>query len=194
MINKRERIFRYFSINIDKRATIRQISLDTKIPYMTLNRTIKKLEKQNLIVTERIGKSLICSLNKYNPITKHYLILASEYFKNDFIEKKPLIKRIVEIIEEKKPKEFSAILFGAYEAGHIELAFISKSKKTINDVKDKLRIIEKAIRVKYVAFTKEKFKELLTAKEENTAKEILKNHVILYNPEIFWNIIYEVIE
>lgn len=91
-MNNTIRVFRYFSLNLDKKATIRQLSLKTKIPYMTLNRIIKRLEKQNLILTERIGNSVLCSLNKANPITKHYLIIASEYLKIHLIEKNQSIR------------------------------------------------------------------------------------------------------
>ena len=42
-------------------------------------------------------------------------------------------------------------------------------------------------------FTEKQFKEMLKIKEENVGKQILKNHVILHNPELFWNIIYGVL-
>ncbi len=198
MMNPLEKLFRYFALNIDKAKTIRQISLETKIPYMTLNRVIKKLEKQNLIITKKIGKSVVCSLNKDNLITKQHLILASESFKNQFIEKKPLIKKIYQIIGENKPKELSGILFGSYAAGKeqkhsdIDLAFITNSKETIKKIKDEFKAIEQIhdIEINIMVFTKKQFKEMLKAKEENVGKQILGNHIILYNPEIFFGGVY----
>jgi len=202
MMNAIEKLFRYFALNINKVRTIRQISLKTKIPYMTLNRIIKKLEKQNLIITKKVGKSVVCSLNKDNRITKQHLILASESFKDHFIEKRLLIKKINQIIKENKSKEISAILFGSYAAGKeqkhsdIDIAFISESKEIIKKILDEFRTIEQIhdIEVNTMIFTKKQFKDMLKSKEENVGKQILKNHVILYNPEFFWNIIYEVFE
>ena len=202
MMNVIEKLFRHFALDINKSSTIRQISLETKIPYMTLNRTIKKLEKQNLIITKKVGKSVVCSLNKDNKITKQHLILASESFKNDFIEKKILIKKINQIIKENKSKEFSAILFGSYAGGKeqkhsdIDIAFISESKEIIKKILNEFRTIEQIhdIEVNTMIFTKKQFSEMLKAHEENVGKQILNNHVILHNPELFWNIIYEEFE
>ena len=53
MMNNTQKLLRYFGLNISRKDTIRQISLETKIPYMTLNRIIKKLEKDKIIITEK---------------------------------------------------------------------------------------------------------------------------------------------
>lgn len=193
-------LFRHLGLNIGKDKTIRQISLETKIPYMTLNRIIKKLEKQNLINTKKQGKAIICSLNKNNDITKHHIILASESFKNHFLEKKPLIKKIYEIIKNTS-KELSIVLFGSYakekEQKHsdIDIAFISNSKKLIKKIESEFRTIEQIhdTEINSMIFTEKQFKEMLRAKEENVGKQILKNRVILHNPELFWNLVYEAI-
>lgn len=189
------KVFRYFGLRIDKRETIRQISLDTKIPYMTLNRIIKKIEKQNLIITERIGKSFVCSINKNNLITKHYLIIASEYFKNEFIEKNPLIKKICEIIEGRKTKKLSVILLDHSQQKGMEIVFVYESEEMVKGIKQELKEIEKIgnFTIKYVGFTKEGFKEVIK-KKDVIALRIFKEHIVLHNPEIFWNSIYEVLE
>jgi len=201
-MNNIERAFKYFGVNINKSKTIRQISLETKIPYMTLNRIIKKLKKQDLIITKKVGKSIVCSLNKDNDITKQHLIIASESLKNYFLERKPLIKKIHKIIEENKSKEFSAMLFGSYaeerEQKHsdVDLAFIYQSKRTIKNIQYELKTIEKIydIEINLMIFSEKQFKEMLKAKEENVGKQILKNHIIMYNSVFFWNLVYEVVK
>lgn len=184
-------VFRYLGLRMEKRETIRQISIAAKIPYMTLNRVMKKLEKQNLIKTERIGKSLVCSLNKDNPITKHYLIIASENFKNELTEKDLTIKRICDIIEEKKTKNFSAILLGLQKK-EMEILLIYKSEETIKEIEQELKKT-KLNDVILTKFSEEQFKEIIR-KKAPIAKRILEDHIILHNPEIFWNIIYEALE
>lgn len=199
MVNKlenKDKLFNYFGLNINESRTMRQISLDIKIPHTTLSRLIKKLEKGKLITTKKVGKSIVCSLNKNNNITKQHLVLASEYYKNHFLGKKPLTRKIYEIL--KDSNSYSAILFGSYAAGKeqkhsdIDLAFISNSRQKIKNLEYELKVIEQIhdIEMNIMTFTERQFKDMLKAKEENVGKQILKNHVILHNPELFWNIVY----
>ena len=200
MINNIEKIFRYFALNLNKNLTIRQLSTETKIPYMTLNRIVKKLEKRDLITTKNVGNSIVCSLNKSNIITKQHIILASESFSSYLLEKKPLIKKIQKIIEEKKPSETSTVLFGSYALGKeqkysdIDLVFVSNFKRKIKKILNEFKTIERIhdIEINFMIFTEMQFKEMLKSKEENVGKQILNNHIVLYNPELFWNLVYEV--
>jgi predicted nucleotidyltransferase len=199
MMNK-EKLFRYFGANLEESRTIRQISIDLGIPYMTLNRLMKDMEKRGLVTTKKVGKSIACSLNKGNEITKQHMIIASESAKSDLAGKKPIIRRICEAIEERKSGEFSAVLFGSYAAGNeqkhsdIDIAFISNKKSAIKNIENELKSIEQihGIEINTMIFTEKQFIGMLAAKEENVGKQILKNHVILHNSEMFWNIIYGV--
>lgn len=208
MVNKMEvkmevidKLFNYFGLNINKSESIRQISLEIRVPYMTLSRVIKKLEKQKLILTKSVGKSIICSLNKNNNLTKQYLTIASESYKDYCLGKKPLIRKIYEIIKEDVSKRLSVILFGSYAKGKeqkhsdIDLAFISDSKQKIKKIQKEFRAIEQIydIEINLMVFTEKQFSSMLRAKEENVGKQILKNHIILSNPELFWNIVYGVL-
>ena len=199
MVNKmenRDKLFSYFGLNINESRTIRQISLDIKVPHATLSRLIKKLKKENLISTKNVGKSIVCSLNKNNSITKQYLVLASESYKNYFLGKKPLTRKINDIL--KDSNSYSAILFGSYAASKeqkhsdIDLAFISNSKQKMKNLQYELKAIEQIydVEINTMIFTENQFKDMLKAKQENVGKQILKNHVILHNPELFWNIVY----
>jgi len=42
--------------------TIRQLSLTSRIPYMTLNRTVKRLVTQGLLASKKVGRSLLCHI------------------------------------------------------------------------------------------------------------------------------------
>jgi len=42
--------------------TIRQLSLIPKIPYMTLNRTVKILVTHGLLASKKVGRSLLCHI------------------------------------------------------------------------------------------------------------------------------------
>lgn len=194
-MDDKDRLFVYFGMNLEKSSTIRQISLGIHVPYMTLNRMIKELERAELVLTKNVGHSIACSLNKSNSTTKQHLILASEAYKRHFLETKPLLRKIQGIIAENAPKEFSAVLFGSYATGKeqknsdIDLAFISNLNA--RSIQDGFKTIEQIYdtEIQVMLFTEEQFSGMLNAKEENVGKQILKNHVILHNPELFWNIV-----
>jgi len=195
-MNSEKKIIQYFGKNLKKEKTIRQISLETKIPYMTANRKIKELAKNNIITLKKQGKATICTLNTDNPLTKQHLILAEEEYKNELIRKKPLLKKICQIFPE---NNYSAVLFGSYAKGteqkhsDIDIAFINQNLKKIQN---ELQTIEQIhdIEINTMHFTKKQFQNMLKTKEENIGKQILQNHIILYNPELFWNITYETIK
>ena len=140
-MNSEEMLFRHFGLNMDEGKTMRQISIDTGIAYMTLNRIIKELGKKGLVNTKKQGKAIICALNKNNPLTKQHIILASDAFKNELIEKKPLLKEISRIIQAITAQNTSAILFGSYakstEQKHsdIDIAIISNTKETAKKIR-----------------------------------------------------------
>ena len=54
---------------------IRGLARKLEINVSLLHRTLKKLEKEGLILSERKGKKVIYKLNKANPETKQYLRL-----------------------------------------------------------------------------------------------------------------------
>ena len=182
MMNNLSPLFRYLGLKIGKRETIRQISLAIGIPYMTLNRVMKRLEKENLIITERIGQSVTCSLNIHNPVTKHYLIIASEDSKNQSVKKDSVIKNIAEIISEKK--NFSAVLFGENQ-----LLLIHEKEESSAEIEEKLSSQNLVLK----SFTPSELIESLKSKD-SFAVSLLESHTILNNPEKFWNIIYGVLE
>jgi len=196
MVNTENRLFSYFGTRIAEEKTIRQISIEASIPYMTLSRIVKKMEKMNMLKTRKAGKSILCKLNISNQLTKQYLIIASESSKNQIIEKKPIIRKIAESITD--AKDISAVLFGSYAEGKeqrhsdIDLAFITDKKSDAKNIQDCLKAIEQIheIEINTLTFTKRQFKDMLTAKEENVGKQILNKHIILCNPELFWNIVY----
>jgi predicted nucleotidyltransferase len=197
MVNTKEIIIRHLGLAYDKEHTIRQISLDSEIPYMTLSRAVKELEREELIITKKAGNSIFCTLNRKNSLTKYHLILASESFKNSFLRKKPLFRKIAALLNESLAKNDIALLFGSYASGKeqahsdIDIAFISEDDA--KKAKNKLREIEQihGVEISEMVFSKKQFAQMLKSAEENAGKQIFKNHIVLNNPELFWNLVYE---
>jgi predicted nucleotidyltransferase len=125
-------------------------------------------------------------LNKDNPIIKSYLSISSDDEKNNFLKKNPIINNIYSELETKD----IIILFGSQAKGtqrensDIDLLIINKKgNKSISFSKYET-LFKKKINPIFVTY--EEFKQMLNEKSENVGKQALKNHIILNNPENFW--------
>lgn len=178
------KIINYLGKNLGKSFTMNELSKLTKIPYATFYRTVQEIK--DLIRIQTIGKSKVISLNTENPAIKSYLIISSDEEKKDFLKKQPVINKIVSELQIKE----MMILFGSYAQGNekessdIDILIINKNgEKTISFSKYEL-LFKK--RINPIFITKSEFTQMLQEKEENIGKQALKKHIILQNPEIFW--------
>ena len=107
MVNTK--LFNFLGMHLQEEFTIRQLSIATKTPYMTLNREVKLLEQKKLLILKKVGKSSVCRLNMHNPLTKQFLIIASA----EIIHPNLIIKKITREIREKNPN-CTVVLFGSF--------------------------------------------------------------------------------
>ena len=175
--------------NMHHEITLRQLSIDAKVPYTTTHRTIT--QNKSLFLINQKGNIKLCSLNKSDPITKNYLILSERAQANKFKDKNPQFK----VLMRKLPKEdYTLILFGSRadethrKKSDIDLCIINKDgKKKVSFSQFELLF---KLEINPLFFTKKEFKTMVREQEHNVAKEILKKHIILYGEEYFWNLIW----
>ncbi len=178
------KIINYMGKNLEQSFTMHEFSKLIKVPYATFYRTIH--EMKDLVKIQTIGKSKTVSLNIKNPAIKSYLTISSDEEKKEFLKKQPIINKITSELNTKD----TVILFGSYAKGNergssdIDLLIINKDgKKTIYFSKYELLFKKK---INAIFITKSEFKQMLKEKEENVGKQALKGHIILNNPESFW--------
>ena len=178
------KIINYLGKNLHQLFTMNALSKATKVPYATFYRTIQ--EMKDLVKIQTIGKSKIISLNIDNASIKSYLAISSEEEKKEFLKKHPIISKIASELNTKD----TLVLFGSYAKGNqressdIDLLIINKKgDKTISFSKYEL-LFKKKINPIFV--THEEFIGMIKDKAENVGKQALKGHIILQNPESFW--------
>ena len=181
------KVLNYLGKNLDRAFTMHELSKLTKVPYATFHRTISKMH--DLIITENVGKSKTVRINLENPNIKAYLTIASDEEKKEFIKNQLIIKKIISEINNSD----IIVLFGSYakslqtSRSDIDLLVINNAgKKTLSFSKYEL-LFNKKINPIFVSV--KEFKLMLKEKEENVGKQALKNHIILNNPERFWECI-----
>ncbi|MEK6938844.1 MAG: nucleotidyltransferase domain-containing protein [Nanoarchaeota archaeon] len=197
MVNKQHWLLIHLFSTLNHPITIRKISLDLGIPYMTLSRMIHKLSQQGLILLQKVGNYHTCQLNLQNPILKHHLIISSEEITNEYLSKQSLISILRKTILKYPFSTYTALLFGSYaknkqeKHSDIDLAIISKNKTVLQKLKKEMSYLEKLYEteINILIFTPNQFREMLTSKEENVGKQIIKNNIILYNSELFWEVV-----
>lgn len=164
--------------------TLRELSTLTDIPYATFYRTVKKMGDVVHLVSK--GSSTLITLN-WNESTRAYLVLASGEQKKEALKKNPLLKQVDE-----RTKDI-VLVFGSYakntqtHKSDIDVMVINeKGEKTIN-FRDLELLYKKEINPMF--FSKEEFVAMLQDKDENVAKQALKNHVVLSGSEDFWKLV-----
>lgn len=188
-MNNTVKVLKFFAENKEKAFSIRQTSKLLRMSYKLVYEQILKLNKTNHIKINSIGRVKACKFNyKYD-----YLIVnveeerKKELFKNKDVE---LIYRRIKGI---KKSFFILLVFGSFanktnkKNSDIDLCLISDNKK-INELVDEVLTIT-PINVHLNEFTSDEFMSMLLTTKENVAHEIIKNNIILYGIENFYEMI-----
>jgi len=183
------RILNYLGKHPQQGFTLHELSKETGIPYATFHRAVGGME--GLITLKRVGKAKVITANNENPVLKSWLIISSEEEKKGFLKKQPLLNKIAS----KLSTTDIVVLFGSYAKGKqredsdIDLLIINKrGEKSITFSKYET-LFKKRINPMFI--TKEEFRRMLQDKEENVGKQVLKDHIILKNPEGFWECVFD---
>ncbi len=185
------KIINYLGKAFDKEFTMHNLAIVLKIPYASFYRAVN--EMQDILIINRIGKSKTLKLNLKNPVIQSYLAISSEEEKKAFLKKKPVIKAIHRDLNTRD----IVILFGSYAKGEereksdIDLMVINKSgKRTISFSRHEM-IFDKQINPMF--FKVQEFKAMLKGEGENVGKQALRYHIVLNNPEHFWDMVLNAI-
>ena len=191
-MNNNLKVLNLFANNKDKEFTIRKVSEFLKINYRIVYEEIMKLEKEGLIKIVKHGNSKVCSFNyKYHSkIVEIEEIRKRELFKNNDI--KLIYKRLKEV----KSPFYCLVLFGSYanktnkKGADIDLCLIIDDQKVNNEMQSILSITP--INIHLQGFSSKHFLAMLKSKEFNVGNEIVKNNIILYGIEAFYEMVNNV--
>jgi len=162
------------------RQLVNKIDMSQKSISLELNR----LEAENLLKSKKLGNIKNFYLNIKNPIVKNLIITAEISKKNEFLKDNPFIPLIF--------KQDSRIVgvFGSYannsndKESDLDVFIIgSKRKEDYNLLGESFDL---NISIKY--FSEKDFIKLM--KTNPLIKEIIRNHIILFNVESFVEMIW----
>lgn len=187
------KIINFLGKHYSEEFTMHGLSEILNIPYASFYRCLKRMEKQKLLSFKEIGRSKVIILNLEHPVLKSHLTASSFEEMQEFLEKHPMLKQLA---KELKTGE-SVLLFGSYAKGKetkksdIDILIINKGGgRTISFSSFELLYKKK---INPIFITRKEFKDMLKDKDENIGKQALKNHIILSNPEGFWECVLDAI-
>lgn len=178
-----------------KDMTINELIKRAGYSYERVNTTLKKLEREKIVFSKKIGKTLLYKADYHNP----YLKLAFHQYMTErligFGNKHPIIYKALEGTEE-EPLGM-VVLFGSYSKGSetkdsdIDLMIISEHQKerenAIYGLKSRYGLNIASVFVKRTEFPK--------IKKENPALwDDLKNYALIFKGEdlfFYWIYKYE---
>jgi predicted nucleotidyltransferase len=158
------------------RELIGKVSLSQKGIALALD----SLEKEGILSSRKSGNMKFFSLNHKYIRIKDAVVMAEIAQKTNFLNKHPAIANLF------KSDERIVGIFGSYAKGNqkkdsdIDLFIIGE--KTTNDYAVKAKVYDLNISIKY--FSPKEFNDLLK-KKNPLIREIIENHIILFNVERF---------
>ena len=191
-MNNKLKTLKLFVDNKDKKFTIKKASEALKINYRIAYEEIIDLEKESLIKIAKIGNSKMCEFNyKFNS----KLVEIEEVRKIETLKNKD-IYLIYKRIKETKNAFYILVLFGSRvnktstKNSDIDLCLISDIPEVSKSVNTILSVTPLNIHLQ--EFTSKQFLSMIKSKEFNVGNEIIKNNIILYGIEGFYELVNNV--
>ena len=179
-------ILKLFTGNYQLELYGRQLVNKVPMSQKGIALVLTSMEKDSILKSRKQGSLKMYSLNTSNPQIKEHIIMAELQKKAGFLSKN---KKIAHLF---KSDNRIVGLFGSYAKGtqedssDIDLFIIGGKKKEDYDSMGKKYDLE--ISIKY--FDEKEFKQLL--KQKNTlVKEMINNHILIFNVEKFISFVWE---
>ena len=205
---KHIKIMQVFYSDPTRVYTINEISKLLLKPYGTTYNYIQSLIKENALKSDIKGKATLCSINFESQKAIELLSLLSVSGKEAFTKKQVLLSSAMDefgiaVKEKLNHNIFSLILFGstvkgtAREKSDIDLFFITPSKDKYDE------IIESecnALRMRYgrdvnpIIAEPKMYINMLKEEGENVGKQILRDKIIFFGANKFWELTMEALK
>lgn len=203
-----DKILKLFYDDVYAQFTINELAKKTKISYSYVYGQVESLKNRGVIIVEKRSNRKYCRPNYENPEVKTSFVKISNRTAEDFFKKREKIFLAVGKILSVLPRKtdfnlLSVVLFGSMASGtdckksDIDLFILVPSKKKYDDIVDiECASVSKnfGVEINPVISEPTNLLTMLKDKEYNISKEIIKNKVILFGAEKFWEIILEVVK
>ena len=172
--------------------TIKEIEKHSGYSHERAYSTLKALEKKGILKKDKVGKTLVFSIKKFDDSSYLAFVFYSLSKKELFIKKYPHVRKVLEEFIAKTKLEM-VILFGSYsrneetERSDIDVFCIngfSQTEKIALSLRHKYNL-----KIAPVIINKEDFKNI-ELENPQLWEELLKFGIILKGYELFFDLVY----
>jgi hypothetical protein len=190
MKNKDPLIIRFLIEKKNEELNILKISKGLRMDYKNIYSIVKRLEKESVIKLESFGQS-----SRVKLISQvHPIIFEAEYNRRkELLKNKNLAVMLNEFKNALKSKYYILLIFGSYakktqtKNSDIDLIFIVPSEKEELFEKEIHRVTGSLpLPIHSLVFSEKQFLEMINSKQSNVGQEALKNNIILYGIETYY--------
>jgi len=178
--------------DIFREASLLEISKQIELDYKTIRKTITQLLLWGILKKEVKGKAHFVSLNLNHEDLKTYLAFAAYYNKCAYFNKENPLNYLFEEIKKIDMYESSLVLFGSHvlnkqtKSSDVDLLLITNNKNISATIKSLL--LNYNIKTDLNVLTFEQYRKALFDRGFNLTNQILSKHIILKNPEGYWEL------
>ncbi|MEK6905238.1 MAG: nucleotidyltransferase domain-containing protein [Nanoarchaeota archaeon] len=193
MRNKDVMVVRQLIETRNEELNILGLSKLLRMDYKNVYSAVKRLEKELLIKLETFGQS-----SRVKLISQvHPLIFEAEHSRRkELLKDKNLAVMLNEFKNALKSKCYVLLIFGSYakktqtKNSDIDLMFIVPDEKE-EPFEKKVHEITRLLPlpIHYLVFSETQFLEMTSAKKSNVGQEAIKNNIILYGIETYYELI-----
>jgi len=147
-------------------------------------------ELSSIIFKEKIGNT---NLIKINLVPNQEIYNVENKRTQEFLSKNPKLKLVQNDIEEIGYPFMIVLIFGSYvkntktESSDIDICIISDNKDKLKELINKLNLL--SLKLEIHEFTTYEFVFMIEKTQNNLGHEIVKNNIILYGTENYYNLI-----
>lgn len=167
---------------------LRQMAGLLGVSHVTLLPHLRELLQSKLLVSKKVGRSKLISLNPENLLVKDHILLSELSASTAILEKHFLLKKVYSEIFALAPAG-SVALFGSFakhaedEQSDMEILYIGENGEQFATAMRRAgSLYGKSITVKKTSL--ENFEKALRSRDA-LVTEVLKNHILLYRPSVF---------
>jgi predicted nucleotidyltransferase len=189
MNSNNKKVISFFLENKGRKATIREISIATRLNYRIAYESVLDLLSKGILQEERIGRSRVCEFtNKLDPE-----VFAVEFARKEKILKNSKVKLINSRLQDVDSAFWTLLLFGSYAKGSqkkgsdIDLCLIYDNVKVSKKVEEILKLLPYDIHL--LIFTQIEFVNMLESRKMNVGLEIRNANIILKGIENYYGIL-----
>ena len=160
------------------------IVVDYKNTYNIVDELVGIISKQKIGNTNLIKLNLVPNQEIYNVENKRT---------EEFLSKNPKLMLIKNDIGEIGYPFMIVLIFGSYvkntktESSDIDICIISDNKEKSKELINKLKLL--SLKLEVHEFTTYEFVSMIEKTQNNLGREIVKNNIILYGTENYYNLI-----